>query len=420
VSASRITTGSLPADALPAPGAWPEFGLLDGVRVLDLTNSIAGPYATLLLADLGAEVVKVEPPDGGDDTRAWGPPFLDGASLWYLSANRNKGSLTLDLRSQEGAALLQRLLPAADVVVLNMRPAVQERLGMAYAQIAVLRPDVVHCSITGFGLTGRRADMACYDLIAEGYSGVMDLTGEPETPPQKVGTPAADLLAGMDAALAVVAALLDRERTGRGHQIDVSLTESMTRFLAPRILPYLGSGVVPRRTGGRDSVIAVYQRFETDDDPITLGLGNDRIFARFCAAVERPAWVDDPRNASNVTRRRHREELVEAIQEVLLTRGRGEWLARFEQHDVPAGPINTVADVTADDALLERGLFYAIQTGDGEHDVPQVGTGWHLDGAPNGHIRRPPALGADTIEILASWAGVEAAEIEALRERGVV
>ncbi len=301
-----------------------------------------------------------------------------------------------------------------------MRPAVQERLGVSYEQARALRPDVVHCSITGFGLTGRRADMACYDLIAEGYSGVMDLTGEPDTPPQKVGAPAADLLAGMDAALAVVAALLDRERTGRGHRIDVSLTESMTRFLAARILPYLGSGDVPRRTGGRDSVIAVYQRFDTSDDPITLGLGNDRIFARFCAAIERPEWVDDPRHATNTTRREHREELVEAIQEVLRTRGRAEWLARFEQHEVPAGPINTVAEVTADEALIERGLFYAIPTPAGEHDVPQVGTGWHLDGAPNGRVRRPPALGADTADVLAAWAGIEAAEVEGLRERGVV
>jgi crotonobetainyl-CoA:carnitine CoA-transferase CaiB-like acyl-CoA transferase len=415
-----VTTGSVPADALPAAGDWPEFGLLEGVRVLDLTNSIAGPYATLLLADLGAEVVKVESPRGGDDVRHWGPPFLDGESLWYLSANRNKASLTLDLRAPEGTAVLRRLLPAADVVVLNMRPAVQARLGVAYDQVVALRPDVVHCSITGFGLTGRRADMACYDLIAEGYSGVMDLTGEPESPPQKVGTPAADLLAGMDAALAVVAALLDRERTGRGHRIDVSLTESMTCFLAPRILSYLGSGEVPRRTGGRDSVIAVYQRFETSDHPITLGLGNDRIFARFCAAIERSAWVDDRRHATNATRRQHREELVEAIQEVLLTRGRAEWLALFERYEVPAGPINTVSEVTADGALIERGLFYAIPTGEGEHGVPQVGTGWHLNGAPNGRIRRPPALGADTSSVLASWAWAEAAEVDALRERGVI
>jgi crotonobetainyl-CoA:carnitine CoA-transferase CaiB-like acyl-CoA transferase len=414
------TTDSVPGDVLPAPGGWPEFGLLDGVRVLDLTNSIAGPYATLLLADLGAEVVKIEQPRGGDDTRHWGPPFLDGESLWYLSVNRNKASLTLDLRAEQGAAVLRRLFKAADVVILNMRAVVQERLGVAFPQVAAVRPDIVHCSITGFGLTGRRADMACYDLIAEGYSGVMDLTGEPDNPPQKVGTPAADLLAGMDAALAVVAALLDRKRTGRGHRIDVSLIESMTRFLAPRILPYLGSGEVPRRTGGRDSVIAVYQRFETSDDPITLGLGNDRIFARFCAAIERPAWAEDPNHQSNATRRQHREELVEAIQEVLLARSRADWLALFEEHEVPAGPINTVAEVVADDAFVERGLFYAIPTADGDHDVPQVGTGWHLDGAPNGRIRRPPVLGADTAEVLAAWAGIEAAEADVLRQRGVI
>jgi crotonobetainyl-CoA:carnitine CoA-transferase CaiB-like acyl-CoA transferase len=409
--------GAVPGDALPAPGGWPEFELLRGVRVLDLTSSIAGPYATLLLADLGAEVLKVEPPEDGDDCRSWGPPFLNGESLWYLSVNRNKSSLTLDLRSEDGRAVLRRLVPAADVLIVNMRQHVQERIGVSYGQAVALRPDLVHCSITGFGLTGTRADRACYDLIAEGLSGVMDLTGEADSPPQKIGTPAADLLAGMDAALAVVAALFQRRRDGRGHQIDVSLTESMTRFLAPRIVPFLGSGEVPHRTGARDSVIAVYQRFDTADEPITLALGNDRIFVRFCAAIDRSEWAEDPRYATNAERRAHRTELVESIQAVLSTQGRHTWLEQFDAHRIPAGPINTVADVVADPSLVERGLFFSLG---GDHPIPQVGTGWHLDGFPNGRTQAPPALGADSDVALRTWAGLGEDDVTELRRRGVV
>jgi crotonobetainyl-CoA:carnitine CoA-transferase CaiB-like acyl-CoA transferase len=419
VSPRDPETRSLPGDRLPSPGDWPEFELLAGVRVLDLTSSIAGPYSTLLLGDLGADVVKIEQPGTGDDTRHWGPPFLEGESLWYLSSNRNKSSVTLDLRSPSGAEVLQRLICVADALIVNLRPGAQERLGVAYPQVAATRPDIIHCSITGFGLTGERADLACYDLIAEGFSGIMDLTGEADGPPQKVGTPAADLLAGMDAALAVVAALLDRARTGRGHQIDVSLTESITRFLAPRLVSYLGSGELPHRTGGRDSVIAIYQRFETSDGSLTLGLGNDRIFARFCAAIGKPQWAEDPRNLGNQRRRERRADLVAQIQSVISTRTGAEWLSLFKEHGIPAGPINTLADVAVDQSLIDRGVLYAIVE-EGTAPIPQVGTAWHLDGAPNGRARRPPALGADTADALERWLKMNADEIDQLRADGVV
>jgi crotonobetainyl-CoA:carnitine CoA-transferase CaiB-like acyl-CoA transferase len=391
----------LPATALPTLESTPRFALLDGIRVLDLTSSVAGPYATLLLADLGAEVAKIERPGTGDDVRAWGPPFLDGESLWYLSVNRNKASVVLDYATSDGYETLLSLVRAADVVVINLRPAVAERARVDYESLRAVRPDLVYCAITGFGLTGRRRDMVSYDLVAEGYSGVMDLTGEPESGPQKVGTPAADMLAGMDAAYAVVAALFDRSRTGCGHLLDISLVESMTRFLTPRVVPYLGSGELPRRSGGRDSVIAVYQALDTADEPITLGLGNDRIFARFCAVVDRADWSADPRYCDNRQRRAHRRELVEQIQAVLRTQPRRHWLAAFEAAGVPAGPINTVAEVAADEDLVDRGLFFSIR-GSGA-PIPQVGTGWHLDGAPNGSASTPPRLGADTDRILAAW-----------------
>ena len=395
------------------------FGLLAGVRVLDLTSSLAGPYATLLLADMGAEVVKIERAGAGDDARQWGPPFLDGLSLWYASVNRNKASVTLDYASAAGKAVLDRLVQQADVVVTNLRPVVQEKLGIDHRSLQAIRPDLVYCSITGFGLTGRRRDLASYDLIAEGQSGVMDLTGEPDSPPQKVGTPAADLLAGMDGAFAVVAALFDRQRTGHGHVIDVSLVESMTRFLTPRVVSYLGSGEVPRRSGGRDSVIAVYQAFDTADDPITLGLANDRTFQRFCQVSGRPEWADDPAYADNRARRERRPELVSRIQEVLRTRTRAEWLEAFAAAGVPAGPINTVADLAEDEDLLERGMLFSIPV-DGASPIPQVGTGWQLDGAPNGGATAPRPLGADTDDVLQRWAGITAADIVELRRSGVV
>lgn len=254
-------------DSLPLQHEQSGLNLLQGIRVLDLTTSVAGPYATQLLADLGAHVLKIEKPGVGDDTRAWGPPFLGRQSLWFASVNRNKESMTLDVRHPEGRDIVDRLVEDSDVIVLNMVDAVQSKLGLNAARLRSINDKLIHVSLTGFGLTGSRADSPCYDLIAEGYSGVMDLTGEPDEGPQKVGTPAADLLAGQDVALATLAAIIERQRTGVGKAIDVSMVESMVRFMSPRIVPYLGSGEPVTRSGGRDSVIAIYQVFDTADEP---------------------------------------------------------------------------------------------------------------------------------------------------------
>src|SRR3954462_4326880 len=299
----------LPMDSLPPPAAAPSASLLAGVTVVDLTTSIAGPYATMLLGDMGARVIKVERPGSGDDCRAWGPPWLDGESLWFVSVNPNKESVTLDYSNDAGRKVLHDMVKKADVVIVNLVARVQKKLGIDYDALKALKPDLVFVSLTGFGLTGARQDFPCYDLIAEGYSSVMDLTGEADSPPQKVGTPAADLISGMDAAYAALAALFDRSRSGRGHHIDIAMIDSMTRFMAPRIVPYLGSGEVPKRTGARDSVIAVYQTFDTRDDPITLGLGNDGIWRRFWEAVGRPETGNEPRYAKNADRRAARAEI---------------------------------------------------------------------------------------------------------------
>jgi crotonobetainyl-CoA:carnitine CoA-transferase CaiB-like acyl-CoA transferase len=402
---------------LPAPSQGAPLNLLEGVRVLDLTTSVSGPYTTLLLADLGATVVKVEAPGQGDDVRAWGPPFLDGESLWFLSINRNKHSLTLDYSKPAGLEVLRRMVAHADVLVVNKTAGVQRKLGIDFESLKSVNERLVHASISGFGLEGARNEMPCYDLIAEGYSGVMDLTGEADGEPQKVGTPAADLLSGTDAALAVLAALIDRNRTGQGHCIDVSMIESMTRFMTPRIVPYLGSGELPRRSGGRDSVIAVYQVFQAADSPLTIGLGNDGIWARFWRALGEPQMAAQPGYASNSDRRRLRGEIVERIQAIIGTRERDHWLEVFREARIPAGPINRVDEVAADAELRQRGFFYEIKQG--ETRIPQVGLGIHVDGNAHTFRKAPPRLGEDSESVLRTWLDMQPDEYHALQQDGL-
>lgn len=393
----EIEQQDLPLHGLPTvkPGAG--LNMLQGIRVVDLTTSVAGPYASMLLSDFGAEVIKVERPEG-DDARGWGPPFLDGESLWFLSVNRNKKSVVIDLGSDEGRESLNKLIASADVFLTNQPTSVQKKLGLDHDSVSALREDIIFTSITGFGLEGERANLTCYDLIAEGYSGVMDLTGAAGGDAQKIGAPAADLLAGQDAAMATLAALFDRAKTGKGRRIDVSLVESMTRFLSCRIVPYLGSGEVPTRSGGTDSVIAIYQAFETADEPITLGLGNNGIWKRFWDAVGEPEMGVREEYSSNALRRQHRPAIVEKIQSVLKTQPRQHWLTLFAKSRVPAGPINKVDSVAGDKALQDRGLFYTLE--DEGRLVPQVGLGIQVDGKPTTARSLPPRLGQHSAELL--------------------
>ena len=407
---------SNPARSLPLKEE-PGLDLLDGVVVLDLTTSVAGPYAGQLLGDLGATVIKIERPGSGDDCRAWGPPFLDGESLWFVSVNRNKQSVTLDMAAHAGHQLLLRMVAKADIVLVNVVARVQRKLGIDHPTLAAVKRDLIHVSITGFGLDGERADLPCYDLIAEGYSGVMDMTGAPDGPPQKVGTPAADLLAGEDAALAAIAALVRKQRTGQGAAIDIALIESMTRFMAPRLVPYLGSGETMRRSGGSDSVIAIYQVFETADEPLTLGLGNDGIWRRFWSALGSPEKAEEPTHSSNAGRRSDRARIVEDIAARLKARGRDEWLGIFQAARVPAGPIYRLDEIGQDAALRQRGFLYGFDRG-GER-VPQVGLGIAVDGRSEG-CRPPPRLGADNDAILQNWLGLSAAEQAVLAAEGVI
>jgi crotonobetainyl-CoA:carnitine CoA-transferase CaiB-like acyl-CoA transferase len=401
-----------PTLPVQAPGRG--FNLLDGIRIVDLTTSVAGPYCTMLLGDMGADVIKIERPGTGDDARAWGPPFAAGESLWFLAVNRNKRSVVLDYTSPAGREALAATIKACDAMVVNQPPRVLKKLSIDAESCRALRPNLIYVAITGFGLHGQRSDWTCYDLIAEGYSGIMDLTGDPESEPQKIGAPAADMLAGADAAYATVAALFDRQRTGHGHVIDVSLVESMVRFLSCRIVPFLGSGEIPRRSGGKDSVIAIYQAFETADHPITIGLGNDAIWDRFWTAVGRPDIGKNPKYASNSDRRAQRAAIVAEIGKIMKHNTREHWLSLLTSVRVPAGPINRVDEVVADPELQRRGLFFNIAVDD--RMIPQVGTGFQIDGAANGVRMAPPQLGASTVPVLREVAGLSDKEIDTLRQ----
>ena len=405
---------NLPQKAGPDRDA---IALLEGVRILDLTTSIAGPYATLLLADFGASVIKLERREG-DDVRSWGPPFLAGESLWYLAVNRNKRSVALDIGAARGRELLHRLVVRSDVLVTNQVERSQIKLGIDYATLSGLRPDLVHASITGFGVCGTRSDLPSYDLIAEGYSGVMDLTGEADAPPQKIGTPAADMLSGTDAAMAILAALYRRRGDGKGCAIDISMVESMTRFMSPRLVSFMGSGELARRSGARDSVIAVYQTFDTQDAPITLGLGNDGIWRRFWTAIGNPDYGAAARFRSNRERREARAEIVARIQSVLRQRPRSHWLDLFARHRIPAGPINRLDEVAADSELRSRGMLYSIPAFGTW--VPQVGLGIGVDGSSHTFRLPPPRLGEHTQAVLSEDLGLGETELDELRAQNII
>lgn len=392
--------------------------LLSGITVVDLTTSLAGPYATMLLGDLGADIIKIERPGIGDDSRHWTPPELAGKALWFSSVNRNKRSLTLDYARPEGYAVLQDLVAIADVVITNQLPKVQTKLGVSYEDLKRIKDDIVFVSLTGFGLEGARANWPGYDLIAEGYSGVMDLTGEADHDPQKVGTPAADLLGGADAALGCLAALIDRATTGRGHLVDVALVDSMTRFMTPRLVSFLGSGDLPRRTGAKDSVIAVYQVFNTADAPITVALANNNMWQRFCKATGRDDLLNDQSLAENAGRVRQRSRIVSEIAAMLAEQTSAHWLDLFARLGVPAGPINRLDEVVADVELRRRGLFYSID--DGGTRIPQVGLGIRFDGAAAGCDHAPPNLGQHAEDILSRSLNYSAERIATLKDEGLI
>jgi formyl-CoA transferase len=371
---------------------------LDGIRVADFTQALSGPYCTMLLADLGADVVKVEMPERGDDSRHWGPPFLGDTAAYFLAVNRNKRSLELDLRGPAGRQAAAALVSGSDVVVENWRPGTAAHLGLDAPTLMQRDPRLVHCSISGFGADG--PPRAGYDQIVQGMSGWMSLTGDPEGLPAKAGVPVGDISAGMFAAHAIMAALFQRERTGRGSVVDVAMLDSLVAMLAYQATRYFTTGVPPLREGNQHATIAPYGTFSTKDSTVNICVGNDQQFGRMCAALDAPSLGSEPQYQTNRLRLEHREDLtgkITALTNVLTT---ADVLDRLGQAGVPAGPIRTLDEVFADKDIQRRGLQLRVEHQHlGEVSVP--GGPWHIDGKPVSARRPPPALGQHTDEILA-------------------
>ena len=377
-------------------------GPLSHIRVLDLTRVLAGPWCAQNLADLGADVIKVESPEG-DDTRRWGPPFIthggETTAAYFHACNRGKRSVVADFATPEGAALVKRLVASADVVIENFKLGGLAKYGLDYASLSRLNPRLVYCSITGFGQTGPYAARAGYDFLIQGMGGIMDLTGDPQGEPQKIGVAFADIFTGLYGVIAIQAALAAREATGHGQQIDLSLLDSMTGVLANQAMNFLATGISPTRLGNAHPNIAPYQTFAVSDGHFILAIGNDGQFARFAGVVGAPEWASDERFVSNAARVANRATLTELIAEKTTSWTRDGLLAALEAAGVPAGPINSVADVFADPQVIARGMQIA------PHGVPGVRTPIAMSASDLALDRRAPRLGEHTAEVLAELDG---------------
>ncbi len=405
-------------------------GPLSHLVVLDLSRVLAGPWCTQLLADLGATVIKIERPDGGDDTRAWGPPYLKDAggrdtseAAYYLSCNRGKLSVAVDFTSPDGQGIVRDLARQADVLVENYKVGGLEKYGLDYPAIAALNPRLVYASITGFGQDGPYAERAGYDFIIQGMSGFMGVTGErddrPGGGPQKAGIAISDLMTGMYATVAIQAALAHRDRTGQGQWVDACLFDSSVAMMSVMNLNFLVTGKAPGRAGNAHHNIVPYQVFACADGHVILAVGNDGQFAKFCEAAGRAEWAIDPRFAKNADRVRHRDSLVPLIAESMKMRTQREWLDTLEPLGVPCGPINRLDQVFDDPQLIARGLRMDLP-----HPlagkVPQVGTPIKFSATPPVYERAPPLLGEHTAGVLRERLGMTDAAIAALAGRRVI
>ena len=398
---------------------------LAGVRVLDLTRVLAGPWCTQVLADLGADVIKVERPGNGDDTRGWGPPFLQDAdgndtteSAYYLCANRNKRSLTVDIATGEGQAVIRRLAMESDVLVENFKVGDMARYRLDATALRATNPRLVYCSITGFGQDGPYAQRAGYDFAVQGLGGLMSITGAADGEPQKVGVAVADLFTGMYATVAILAALRHRDATGEGQVIDMALLDAQVAMLANLGSHYLVGGDVPPRQGNAHANIVPYQVFAVADGHIIVAVGNDRQFARLCELLGESPLADDERFATNAGRVRHRDVLVPALQAAFMSRDRDTWRALLEAADIPCGPVNDIADVFADPQVRARGMVEHIAH-PAAGTVPLVASPLRLSATPVDLRHTPPMLGQHTDEVLRE-AGYSDDEVGALRMRGAI
>ena len=402
-------------------------GPLDGIRILDLSRVLAGPFCTQMLADLGAEVIKVERPRVGDETRTWGPPYVkdeEGAdtteSAYYLCANRNKRSVTVDFSRPRGVALVKRLLARCDVLVENFKVGGLARFGLGYEQLRGEFPGLVYCSITGFGQTGPYAHRPGYDMMAQGMGGLISITGEPDRPPSKVPVAINDIMTGMYTAVALLSAVRHRDLTGEGQQVDVGLLDVQVSWLANIASNYLVGGELPRRLGTAHPNSVPYQVFPTRDGFIIIAANNDRQFERFCEVARIPELLADPDFASNALRVRNRDRLVPMIEAATRTRSTAEWMEALEAAGVPCAPVNTIDQVFADPQVEARGMQIRMPHPLASEDVRLVGSPIELSRTPVSYRRAPPTLGQHTDEVLAEMLGLSESERDALRDQGVI
>ncbi|MEQ8261576.1 MAG: CaiB/BaiF CoA-transferase family protein [Alcanivorax sp.] len=405
-------------------------GALDGLRVLDLSRVLAGPWAGQILGDLGAEVIKVERPGRGDDTRAWGPPYLNDAqgaptseSAYYLSANRNKQSVTIDITRPEGQRLVKELVAESDVLLENFKVGGLKRYGLDYDSLAAINPRLIYCSITGFGQDGPYAERPGYDFLIQGMGGLMSITGQPDGEPGggpvKAGVALTDITTGLYAAIAVLAAVNHRHQSGEGQHIDMALLDVQVATLANQAMNFLTSGTAPGRMGNAHPNIVPYQTFPAADGDIILTIGNDGQFARFCEVAGRPEWASDERYATNAARVANRDTLIPALRQTTVMKTTAEWLRLLEDAGVPGGPVNTIEQVFEDPQVRHRGLRIDLS-----HpltkSVPLVGSPLRLSASPVRYQAAPPLLGQHTGDVLGQVLGLDAATIEQLQRDGVI
>ncbi len=391
---------------------------LSGIRVIDLTRVLAGPFCAMSLGDMGAEVIKIEEPGKGDDTRGW-PPFSGGEATYFLAVNRNKKSLTLNLKPAAGQEILRALIAKADVVLENFRPGTMERLGFGYDRLRRDNPRLIYCSISGFGESGPESSRPGYDLIVQGESGVMDLTGFADGPPVKVGNSIADLVSGMAAAQGIALALLARTRTGKGQKVEIGMLDVMASLLTYQAGLYWNAGGRPTRRGNQHPSIVPYEVFQAQDAYLTLGVANNSLWERACRAIGREDLTKDPRFDTEANRVTNRAVLIPILNETFGTRPADEWLSKLDQHGVPAGRIKTVAEVCESPHLKERGMAVSLPHPKAGA-ITLMGVPIRLHDTPGAAVLPPPLLGEHTDEILTRLLRVPKRKVDTLRAAGVI
>ena len=405
-------------------------GPLNGIRVLDLSRVLAGPWCTQILADLGAEVIKIERPGVGDETRQWGPPWLkDRAgkdsreSAYYLGCNRGKYSVTVDMAQTAGRQIILDLAACADILVENFKTGGLAEKGLGYADVSDLNPGLIYCSITGFGQTGPRADDPGYDYLIQGMGGLMSITGnadgDPGAGPQRVGVAVSDLTTGMYAAIAILAAVHHRAQTGHGQYVDMALLDTQVGWLANQAMNFLIGGKVPQRTGAQHPNLVPYQPFPTADGFVIIAVGNDGQFQRLCEVAGCPEFAADPRYRTNPDRIVNRKPLVEALEKITLSRSSADWMRALNEANVSCGPINTIAEVFAEPQVQHRGMKLELDHALGVK-VPGVGNPMKFSATPVEYRKAPPLLGEDTESVLKEMLGKSDREISALRDKKVI